>query len=284
MNLAFNELSFRPFADSPQGLFQKMCDLYALFAAVKRLQKFDHVIFPSHFASLEVLPELTFAQWLANCKSSLQTQQIRSMLRRPFEAEALEDRTAELDAYYFDDDTVAIKQEPCIGLGIAALLGTMSLSLATHPLWEEQYVRIRKLKHEINSDPEELNVRNVSTIKECQSAELIAFVESLGKVELIECMDVPEEKSISLRDDHGKDVLLAFGKKIRQSPYVVSIVNSLPFNPRQVRFIQKVQPNGLLEVVLFWEDKGLGMVIQTTGRTVRETQAIAKLLEKKFSK
>ncbi|MFB2898400.1 hypothetical protein ACE1CI_36250 [Aerosakkonemataceae cyanobacterium BLCC-F50] len=46
----------------------------------------------------------------------------------------------------------------------------------------------------------------------------------------------PEKKSISIRDDHGKDILQSFAKKICRSPYVKKVVNSLPFNPKHKKF------------------------------------------------
>ena len=78
-------------------------------------------------------------------------------------------------------------------------------------------------------------------------------------------------------------MLRAFAKRIINSPYVNSVKNSLPWNNRTTNFIRRVYPNGLIEVVLYWTDEGLGMVIQTTGRNQRETEEIARLLEEKYA-
>lgn len=93
----------------------------------------------------------------------------------------------------------------------------------------------------------------------------------------------PESKAINLRDDHGKDVLLAFGKKIRRSPYVTKIINSLPFNSKQINPIRRTFENGIVEFVLTWTHKGFGMCIQTTGRNLAETNSIALHLKNQFS-
>ena len=92
----------------------------------------------------------------------------------------------------------------------------------------------------------------------------------------------PENKVINLRDDHGKDVLLAFGQKIRRSPYVTKIINSLPFNSKQINPIRRTFENGIVEYVLTWTDKGFGMCIQTTGRNLAETNSIALHLKNEF--
>lgn len=93
----------------------------------------------------------------------------------------------------------------------------------------------------------------------------------------------PERKTISLRDDHGKDVLHKFSKKICRSPYVKKVVNSLPFNPRRTNPVLNTTKDGLVEFVLTWTDKGLGLCIQTTGRNLAETNSIALHLQEKFA-
>lgn len=93
----------------------------------------------------------------------------------------------------------------------------------------------------------------------------------------------PERKPINLRDDHGKDVLQAFAERIRRSPYVTKIVNSLPFNPQRTNPIRRTNTNGMVEFVLTWTDRGLGLCIQTTGRNIAETNSIALHLQKEFA-
>ena len=94
----------------------------------------------------------------------------------------------------------------------------------------------------------------------------------------------PEKKPINLRDDHGKDILQAFAKKICRSPYVKKVVNSLPFNPKRNNPIRRTKSNGTVEFVLIWTDKGLGLCLETTGRNLAETNTIALHLKKEFIK
>ncbi|MCC5634621.1 putative CRISPR-associated protein [Nostoc sp. CHAB 5844] len=94
----------------------------------------------------------------------------------------------------------------------------------------------------------------------------------------------PDEKPINIRDDHGKDILLEFAKRICRSPYVKKIVNSLPWNPGMINSIRRTKANGLVEFVLVWTDQGLGLCIETTGRNLAETNTIAQYLQKKFTK
>jgi putative CRISPR-associated protein (TIGR02619 family) len=93
----------------------------------------------------------------------------------------------------------------------------------------------------------------------------------------------PERKPIKLRDDHGKDVLQTFAEKMRRSPYVKKIVNSLPFNSRRINPILRTDPDRKIEFVMTWTDRGYGLCIQTTGRNLPETNSIALHLKKEFS-
>lgn len=110
------------------------------------------------------------------------------------------------------------------------------------------------------------------------------YAATLQSISLEECETEYQEKlrSIHLRDDHGKDVLEEHAKKLLHSPYVKSIINSLPFNSNTTRYIWQIKENGIINIVLHWTDNGYGMAIQTTGRNIRETQAIGKIIEEKY--
>ena len=87
-----------------------------------------------------------------------------------------------------------------------------------------------------------------------------------------------------MRDDHGKKELTDFWNRIAKNEYIVSCLNSLPFNRTQREFIKEIYPDGKIELVLVWEDKGYGMVIQTTGKGISQTRKIAEILEKEFGR
>ncbi len=75
-----------------------------------------------------------------------------------------------------------------------------------------------------------------------------------------------------------------FSKRIRNSKYVESIINSLPYNPHCNCFIKKVYADGKIEIVLTKTDKGLGLILKTTGRNLKETEEISKKLMDEFDK
>ena len=159
----------------------------------------------------------------------------------------------------------------------------LCLSLSSQPYWNETGIKFHKV---INDDFETQSVfaTNIAAEEHFKEKKIKVFIESLGDVNLVECLTMPKDKSISLRDDHGKEKLLAFAKKLMNSKYVVSVINSLPFNPKAVNLIKEIYPDGKIELVLYWEDKGIGIIIQTTGKNYRETEAIAKELKKEYDR
>ena len=56
--------------------------------------------------------------------------------------------------------------------------------------------------------------------------------------EPLKCDIWVSDKKIVLRNDHGMDVLEAFSRRLIRSRYVVGVVNSLPYNPYERRFIK----------------------------------------------
>ena len=98
---------------------------------------------------------------------------------------------------------------------------------------------------------------------------------------MIECNLRAEDKEITLRAEHGIDESKNFSKRLIRCPYVIKVVNSLPFNSHERKFIRRIRENGLIEIVLPWTDKGYGIVVKTTGRTFRETESIGAIIDEK---
>lgn len=183
--------------------------------------------------------------------------------------------------YYFEDLTNGVSKIGCIGLAAAHIYTAVAISFASSKAWMNNTLRITNILEDETTIP--VAVNNIFS-EGCITVDTIStFVENYSTLELEESSLLPENKKVHLRDDHGKDILEAFAKKLVRSPFVNAIINSLPFNQYATSFIKKPHPNGLIEVVLYWEDKGYGMVIQSTGRNLRETNEIARILTENFT-
>ena len=152
------------------------------------------------------------------------------------------------------------------------MLNSVSFSIFSSE-WNQNFILLRG-NHKI------IEVRHISSPAHIESHKI--FFDEVKEIHLLRCFLDPKDKPIHLRDDHGKDKLLEFSKRLLKSDYICEIVNSLPYNPRERKFIRKVSENGLIEIVLPWTDLGLGIVVKTTGRNLRETQQIANIIQEQY--
>jgi len=183
--------------------------------------------------------------------------------------------TAEFDEYGVDEylsHCWQYKGTECVGLAYASIMDSLAISFGNGE-W--------KSTEQIYKDGEvAISVRNA--LNEKQLEEHADWIDSLKAIELVETTVSPDNKEIRIRDDHGKDKLRDFSKRICHSPYVIKVINSLPFNSKDTKFIKKVRADGVIECVLCWTDEGYGLAIKTTGRNLRETEKIAEILEEKY--
>lgn len=207
-------------------------------------------------------------QMIQNMPGSLNIRNFYfSFFRSPYESEAVEQ---EQDEYFLHEWFYNGKS--CIGLPLAAILNSTTFSIF-EAAWKDAFIYITK-------DGEPNVVRNICVR---QHVDLhIPQICASEEPELAESDLQAEDKKISLRNDHGIDVLMDFSKRLVRCPYVIGIVNSLPFNSYERKFIRRVYEDGLIEIVLPWTDKGYGVVVKTTGRTIGETTRIGNIIMEKY--
>jgi hypothetical protein len=212
---------------------------------------------------------LAFLQNIPGVSKNIVAGFVYSFFRPPYERKNLteeeENKFSEI-SYKYNDKTP-------LGLSWAAYFDTLALSFTTSEEWNKSDIEILE-----NEKP--ILVKHVSK-KEHIAAHGDWF---LGLKEIEKCKIPYDQKHIHLRDDHGKKELTEFWNKIAKNEYVVSCLDSLAFHSWERNFIRKINANGRIELVLIWEDKGYGMVIQTTGKGIAQTRNIAEILEKEFGR
>ncbi|HAF29037.1 MAG TPA: hypothetical protein DCG75_08310 [Bacteroidales bacterium] len=281
MNISFNEISILPFAESAHELKQHFLNLAKVYKKLKEDYNIEHIVFPSNLAELKVLPDTLIHKWLTELRGMEKDQILNLIHRRPFSNDVIGGYNEEIDSFVFSNEDMGIEENICIGLGVTYICQTASISLNTHEFWEKDKIQFSILDY--NNDE-----RTPAIAPNCCIAELTndfkTWIEKNAEVVLITTDMEPSTKHIHFRDDHETSILMAFAKRIVNSKYLVSIINSLPFNSATSRFIRKCYSDGKIEIVLHWEDKGIGMVIQTTGRNYNETLAIAEILKEKYDR
>lgn len=279
MDLAFNDLSFLDY-DTERGLLEKFNVLLKVFKNLKEQYGYKHLSFPSNYSQIQVTQDKIFSEWFQTIPRK-EKNALLSIVKGPFQQEILEEDEDAVLRFYFVSDELGIEQEYCDGLATAYIKDMPAISLKNHKVWERTEIEIFEEREEENIAATVLNICDLDSLRD----ETISnYLDSVAIIDLQESTLAPHDKAIVLRDDHGKDKLTHFAKKINHNPYVIGVVNSLAFRPHTSRFIYDIKKNGLIEIVLHWDDRGIGMVVKTTGRNYRETKKIAELLKAEYDK
>ncbi len=279
MELVFNELSFLDHQNK-SILLNNFKTLLTTFNEAQNRYGYTHIVFPVNYYDIQVTPDENFIQWI-NGISTSDKNNILSLLRRPFIDGYLEHQDEKLVQYYFVSEEMGIEQEYCDGLATADIMEIPAISLTNHPVWQEIEIKIFE---ETGNEPRTVFVKNISTRDSIENPLFIEYAESQAPLNLqVSTLDIAA-KRIILREDHGIDKLQRLADRMVQNEYVNGVINSMPFNPHTSRFLRRINKNGTVEIVMHWDDRGIGMVIQTTGRNYRETKAIAEILRDQFDK
>jgi hypothetical protein len=281
MELIFNELSIQPACGDVYAanlLVEKLIQTHAKAKALG-LKK---IRFHQVFEEIELMKGFTFRDWLFQTNN--RTFKDLLLAAKVYPSINEEDEWAENEylksRYFFENEFVA-RTEPQ-GLAAAIIYETLAISLPTHEYWRKENLPVFVADENLEGDLTIKNVWNVCEATSFDSPVILDFIGRMTTPVLISSTIAPADKTMHFRDDHGKDKLEIFGRRLLLSEYVVSIINSLPFNPKATNLIRKTYADGKIEMVLYWEDKGLGLVVQSTGRNIHETKAIAEILVQKF--
>ena len=187
---------------------------------------------------------------------------------------------------YLETQTSVLRDDEPVeadGFNAAFCMGTYCIGFVSDAFWSKlQY----QIKVSSNGSDEQHVWYCVSVPEHYDNSDFLEWMEQRLPLDLQTSVLSPDKKPISLRDDHGKDKLMDHARNLMKSPYVEGVLTSLPFSSFTKTYIEKQSDfaHGLIDVVLFWEDKGYCMRVKTTGRNIRETIAIAEILSKRYGR
>jgi hypothetical protein len=276
MDLIFNELSVEPFAQDKTQAYKRLFGFLDTFKKSREFG-FNRIRFESTHDTIQITSGFSLNDFCSDPKNRTFGVLLRGISRYPFiESDSIEEQRYIENSFKLRKDNVTVD---CYGLAVAYIYSTVGIGFHSEIFWEN--IRFKLLI--TGTEEKEEDVFCVSSPEHLNEIDLVHWLENLGEIDLVRTLLKPEEKNLAIRDDHGKNILTSFANKILKSPYVIEVLNSLPFNPYQKEFIRKIKANGIIEIVLLETDEGLGLVLKTTGRTIRETTKIAEILKTDFS-
>jgi len=285
MDLVFNELSINPTANTEREGYDRVICFLQTFKRASDFG-FNKIRFdvPAHqdiLCQTQITDTLTLADFRNKFTNNSSLRRFGDLLiglpKRPF----IDDNSVE-ENRYIENNFILRKNNQEVnpfGLAAAYLYSIPGIGFCSELFWEDCIFEI------IITGPEQRteNVFCVSKPVHFDNPELTSFIENNAPIELVESHIDPKAKGISLSRHHGYDILLDFARTLVRSPYVIEVINSLPYNPYASELIKQAYPNGNIELVLTNTVEGFGLIIKTTGRNIRETKEIAERLKREYS-
>lgn len=280
MNLYFNELSLKPVAANKYEAVERM-EVFSKAVSKARLRGFRNIKCDYFTNQIELSQDYSLHNWLND--SEVKREQ-REFLYGVIVPPYINDDDTDLLEEFIENDFTYTNIENnfpttnCIGLASAYLYESPAISLVSLPMWSEVMLIIGLLKHGQHSNNV---VYNISSIESFNNVDLKAFIERISELNLDESQINPIAKSVTLfGDHHGKKELKKLSDKLIHCPYVVEI-RSTDFGGNN--FIRKIVSSGVVEIVLTNTDRRYALWVKTTGKNLRETKAIAEIIEEQYS-
>jgi hypothetical protein len=279
MKLLFlNELSISPLATDFTSAWERIYNFIITYKSRPTDIFETRICSDQYLGNIQLTPDLNLQAFYNNPKGRTLGSLLLGLTKHPYiDPDSPQENNFIESKFYILKNNEEI---PSYGMAAAFLHKSIGISFKSEEFWENSTFTLLSVKP--NNQKEIQSVLSVSCPSHFQSPEFLRWQDTHTEVELIQSTLSYEMKNIHIRDDHGSDTLKSFAKKIVRSPYVIEVLNSLPYNPQEKNFIRAIKDDGLIELVLTSTDKGLGLIIRTTGRNLRETKSIASILKDEF--
>lgn len=279
----FNELSINPLCSTEAEADQRIKDFVSLLKEVRNHTNITKVRAFDDMTNIPLKDGMSMWDYCCNNSKTPQAQILFNMIIHP---QVDMDDDSSLQKYidtnieiYLDEDNKQLTE----GFNAAYCQNTFCIGFESSDVWSNDFYyiivssngKIKNLKWACISSLSFYNDEN-------RKSAFDKWLQGIRPITLVNSNYAPTEKQINLRDDHGKDVLTEHAKRLCNHPNVDAILTSLFFKPHKKDYIDNVTDDGLVDVVLFWEDKGYSMRIKTTGRNAAETAEIARILKEEY--
>ena len=284
----FNELSIYPLCDSDVAVEQRVRKFLQVLQDARSLAGANKVRHDGDMTTIPLTQSITLMDYFNNHTKEPAVIALLGIFIHP-----QVDMEDEVSFQRYIDASVTVQTNNGESLSADGFLaaycqGTFCVGFESDICWKEDFIELN-----ISSNGKDTQIRWA-----CLSTPFIGnhedeifqrkndFSEWLRGINpiLLSSTKEPHEKEVCLRPDHGKKELKEHAKLLLQHEYVEGILSSLPFKPKFRNYISNITDDGLVDIVLWWEDAGYSMRVKTTGRNVAETREIAKKLKERFGR
>lgn len=289
--VCFNELSALPLCQTEAEATARLRDFIILISEVRNHTKITKIRHSDDLTSIHLMEGMTVQDY---CNTHIKFRDpvaivLISMFVKP-QVDMDDDVSMQR---YLDTETMICHKDGSLlssdGFTAAYCQSTFCVGFDSDQLWHDDFFDLRVIS---NGKEKEVEWACISSIDFYSLApqyrhrkpRFDQWLQSIRPVTLLPTAKAPKDKDIELRDDHGKDKLFAHAKSLCNHPYVEGIMTSLPFKPHTKTYIDNITDDGIVDIVLWWENPKVSMRVKTTGRNSTETKEIARLLSEKYGR
>ena len=276
----FNDISTQPFCITDAEIKERISAFVKILGFCGAIG-FEKVRFEKSLQEILLKENYTLHEYISNHLKESGTRLILSMIRRPYL-----DEDSEAEEKYVNSKIRLVKEEKEVeaeGIACAHLADSFAVGFASEDFWRDNTLFTINVLDQISEKTMTKQVFCISNVQQFEDNKFINWAVGSLPIKFKPCNIPQVQKQISFRDDHGKDKLKAFAKRILKEEYIVEVINSLPFHPHARDIIGKVSDDGLIDIILTDSDQGYGMVIKTTAETRALALYMAADIRKKYS-
>lgn len=179
MELIFNELSCYPIASSNNEAEKRFSQLLKCFKAANNVFGFKTIRFHQNFADQNITADMKFYEWLSSVSDSTIKNFILSFYRKPYADDLNDDELASfLESHYTVAHEDVPTQESPVGLPIAHIKSTITLSFNSDLFWQKRKINILKSNTE-GAENIEFAVYNICLETDLKEKEIIEWSHSV---------------------------------------------------------------------------------------------------------
>lgn len=276
--LCFNELTLRPLCSDETEVYRRVTLYAQTLQAAQKSFGTKVVRYELDLSSIYIADGISLLDFCSKYRCDPKAVAILSSHTMP----QVDPENEEMSiAFEETSASIQINDESIRSEGLAAayVYNIPSIGFHSENIWNDVIHNIH-----INSKGREYRALwpCFTTPEHIECDQVKDWIQEHSELSLIETTLSFEDKQVSLRDDHGKDILTEHATRLCYNKYVDGILTSLPFRRKYRSYIYKVYADGLVDVVLYWDDRGLSMRVKTTGRNIQETLAIANILKEQY--
>ena len=236
MEFVCNELSLYPLVNSSQEAEEIFKNTLKTFHVFQHKFGFNHIRFPVDFQNQMITSSQTYTEWIGKISNKILKDTIIKLFRSPFTDDLNPEEMNDFfkSEYSISHEDVPEKRNP-LGLPVAHILNTPSLSFNTHPFWQKRKITISKTN---TSETENLlfSVYNVCLDSDHESYEFIewtntSMVESIDSVEILRKYLNFTKYTVDFTEDFEKQLFEWKKEDFKTFKYTLILMKDVQLHP-----------------------------------------------------